>query len=419
VSRRRTVIATLLLLLLLAGAARGHAQAAPAVGNDLTVSLVTFGSATEVFERFGHDAIWFHDERVGLDVAYHWGLFDFNEPHFVMRFVTGDTRYAMGGESALGLIERERATGRTVTVQRLALAPAQAQALLDFVRWNALPENRYYRYDYFRDNCATRLRDALDHALGGALEAQFDTARTTLTYRSESIRLTDGDRPAQLGIDLALGQPADRYLTRWESFFIPMRIRDALREVRVAGPSGTPVPLVAEERVLGAVPGTPQVQELDHVPQLVWRYGLCGLVLAAFVVALRIMMVTRRGAAWGLSLVASVWWLVCGVLGILIALAWVATQHVFWARNQNLLLLTPLCLLLVVLTPAWLLRGRAKRLTRVSAGLVALLGLFAALLALIPGGQRNGAIVALLLPVHLALAWALLLPRRDRVPSGT
>ena len=399
----------MLLAMLFVAAARlgGQTPMVPAPRSALTVTLVTFGQGEEVFERFGHDALWFHDDATGMDTAYHWGLFDFNEPHFVARFVSGDTHYSMGGEYAVAMIDRERRTGRTVTLQRLNLAPAQAAALLAFVRWNALEENRYYRYDYFRDNCATRLRDALDGALGGMLKARFDTARTTLSYRSESVRLTDGDRPAQLGIDLALGQPADRHLTVWESFFIPMRFRDALRGVQVATSTGGVVPLVAQEMQLPVLPGTPHIDEIPDAPSLVLRYLFVGVILAAVVVGLRVMMVTRRSAAWGLALFAAGWNLVCGVVGVLISLAWFATRHVFWARNENLLLLSPFCLALVLLVPMALLSFRAERAARNTAWVVAALGLLAALLAIIPGGQRNGAIVALLLPAHLALAWAL------------
>ena len=409
-SLRRWLVGVVLSCIVVAPTAGSQASSAASdrasVAAPVTVTLVTFGQGTEVFERFGHDALWFHDARTGEDVAYHWGLFDFNEPHFVARFVSGDTRYSMGGMSAPALIAAERRTGRAVTLQRLALAPAQAQSLLDFVRWNARDENRFYRYDYYRDNCATRLRDALDRALGGALKARFDTVRTTLTYRSESVRLTDGDRPAQLGIDLALGRPADRPLTVWESFFIPMRLRDALRTVHVADGTGASVSLVAEETVMPSVPGMEPPRERTRAPRLVWRYLLCGLVLAAVVVGLGIMMRSRRGAAWGLAVLAAAWWLLCGVLGVLIALAWGATRHVFWAWNEHLLLLTPLCLALVVLAPMTLLSGRAASASRIVCALVVAVGVVAALLAMIPGGQSSGAIVGLLLPVHLALGWA-------------
>jgi hypothetical protein len=386
--------------------------ATPEPGSELEVTLMTFGLGEEVFERFGHNALWLHDGARGIDVAYNWGLFSFRQPRFLQRFLTGDTRYWMGGEDAHLMIEQYRALGRPITLQRLNLTSAQKLALRDFLRWNEQEENRYYRYDYFRDNCSTRLRDALDRAMGGALRAATDSIRTPLTYRRESIRLTDGDRPVQTGIDIALGRPADAPLTIWESFFIPMRLRDAVRDAALPiGPGGAPVRLVAEESQIAPLPGTTLVPELATAPRLVWRLLLVGVALAATVAVIRIMAMSRRGAAWGFALVAMAWSFLCGLLGVILILAWTATRHVFWASNENLLQLSPLSLALVVLVPLALLRGRAQRAARVVAVAVLLLGVFGALLAIVPGGQENRAIVALFLPVHLVLAWALALPQ--------
>ena len=384
---------------------------APAPGSSITVTLVTFGLGQEVFERFGHNALWFHDAATLQDSAYHWGLFSFNEPGFLLRFLTGDTNYWMGAVDARQLVESERSKGRPVTLQRLNLTPAQALQLREVVRTNAREENKFYRYDYFGDNCSTRLRDALDGVLGGAIRRATDTVVTTLSYRSESVRLTDGNVPVQAGIDVALGRPADVPLTRWQSFFIPMRLRDAVRTIRVQDATGASVPLVAEEQVVPLAPGTVPVPERLVAPNLTPRYALLGLLVASLVVVLRVMMLTRRSAAWGLALLGSAWSLLCGTLGIIILLAWTATKHVFWAWNENLLLLTPLSLVLVLLIPAALLSRRRERAARMTAAVIAGLSLVALLLALLPGGQENLAIVAMLLPVHLAIAWALALPR--------
>jgi Domain of unknown function (DUF4105) len=384
----------------------------PEPGSELEVTLMTFGLGEEVFERFGHNALWIHDGARGIDVAYNWGLFSFRQPHFLQRFLTGDTRYWMGGEPANLMIEQYRALGRPITLQRLNMTPAQKLALRDFLLWNEQEENRFYRYDYFRDNCSTRLRDALDRALGGALHAATDTIRTALTYRRESVRLTDGARPIQTGINIALGRPADVPLTSWESFFIPMRLRDAIRDATLPiGPGGAPARLVAEERQIAPLPGTTIVPELATAPRLFWRLLFVGLVLAAMMAVIRIMAMSRRGAAWGFTFVAMVWSLLCGTIGVILVLAWSATRHLFWAHNENLLQTSPLSLALVVLVPLALLRGRAERATRVVAAIVLLLSMFGALLSLIPGGQENRAIVAMILPVHLVLAWALVMPQ--------
>jgi hypothetical protein len=396
-----------------AGAASATAQV-PEPGSELEVTLMTFGLGQEVFERFGHNALWIHDPANGTDVAYNWGLFSFSQPHFLQRFLTGDTKYWMGGEDARVMIAQYQALGRPITLQRLNMTPAQKLALRDFLRWNEQPENRYYRYDYFRDNCSTRLRDALDHALGGKLRAATDTIITPFTFRRESVRLTDGDRPIQTGIDIALGRPADAPLTMWESFFIPMRLRDAVRDLTLPiGPNGAPVPLVAEERHVAPFPGTTLVPELATAPRLVWRLLFVGVGFALTLAVIRIMAISRRGAAWGFALVASAYSLLCGVIGVILVLAWTMTRHVFWAWNENVLQVSPLSLALVVLVPLALLRGRATQAARVVATTILLLSAIGALFALLPGGQENRAIVALFLPVHLVMAWAIALPQVD------
>ncbi|MEO8562374.1 MAG: DUF4105 domain-containing protein [bacterium] len=380
-------------------------------GSQLDITLITFGLGEEVFERFGHNAIWVHDNLLGTDAAYDWGNFDFAQPHFIRRFLTGDTKYSMEEREAGAMLEAYQRIGRPITLQRLALTPTQKVALRDFLRWNALAENKYYRYDYYLDNCSTRLRDALDRVLGGAIHTATDSSRTVLTYRRESVRLTDGDKPVQTGIDIALGRPADTPLTPWESFFIPMRLRDGLRDVTVpAGPGGAHVPLVSDERDIPPLPGMHAVPERASSPRMIWRLLPVGLVLAALVVGLRIMAISRRGAAWGLALFGMTWSLVCGALGVILILMWTATLHKFWAWNENLLQLSPLSLALVVLIPmAWLGR-KEERTARLAAFSILTIAGIGALLALVPGGQENRAIVALIFPVHLALAWALALP---------
>jgi hypothetical protein len=405
-----------------AAAAPATTEAALGGPDDLDIMLVTFGQGEIVFERFGHNAIWIHEGVFGTDVMYDWGNFSFQQPNFLRRFLTGDTRYWMEAKDAGMMVEFYRRLGRTITVQRLNLTPLQKRRLRADLRRNALDENKFYRYDYFVDNCSTRLRDALDRVLEGALRAATDTVRTPFTYRRESVRLTDGDRPIQTGIDIALGRPADAPLSVWDSFFIPMRLRDAVRTVTIpSGTGGARVPLVLSERTIEPYPGTPHVVELATAPRLFWRLLAVGLVLAALVVGIRVMAVSRRGAVWGLAVVTAAWSLLCGLIGVVLLLAWTATRHVFWAWNENLFLLSPLSLLLVVLLPMALLRRRGERAARGVSLAVVALSIVGMVLALIPGGQENRAIVALFLPVHLAVAWSVLRPAlaAPRAARGT
>jgi len=208
------------------------------------------GPGDEVFERFGHISIRLHDLRTGADTAYNWGMFSFAQPRFLQRFLTGETRYWMQGFPAVPLIEAYRNSGRWVTEQELDLTPEQADSLRRFIQWNALEEHKWYRYDYYRDNCSTRVRDALDMVLGGAFHREVVAHAHGVTHRSETLRLAAAYPTLDVAMDFALGGRADAVMTAWEELFIPMRLRELIREVRVPRDDGTTAPLVRAERSL-------------------------------------------------------------------------------------------------------------------------------------------------------------------------
>ncbi|MFL5577903.1 MAG: DUF4105 domain-containing protein, partial [Gemmatimonadaceae bacterium] len=380
-------------------------SASVADGERITVYLITFGQGDLVWERFGHNALWIRDRSRHSDVAYNWGMFDFNQPNFLGRFLTGDTKYWMEGEDPAAMIRNYAALNRTVSVQELALTPGQRAALRDFVDWNERPENSYYRYDYFRDNCSTRVRDALDRVLGGQLRAATGGVVTNGTFRSHTRRLVAGDFPVYTGIQIALGRPADRPISAWEEMFLPVKMRDRLRTVRVGDGAGGTVPLVKSESQLYAAE---RPAELESPPRSLPLYlalgGGAALLIAALAAA------AGRGsrpARAGVAVVGALWSLVAGVLGSAALLAWTATRHVFMYRNETLLQLEPLSLALVALLPLALWSGRGARAARLLAGVVAAAAVAGLLVKLLPvTPQRNGDVIALALPIHLALAWA-------------
>ncbi len=344
------------------------------------------------------------DRARGTDTAYNWGIFDFASADFVPRLVRGRMRYAMAPRPLAYELEAYRDAGREVWAQRLALAPEQRAALRDFLEWNARPENRFYRYDYYRDNCSTRVRDALDRAVGGALRAALESESTGTTYRWHTRRALRDVLPAYLGIQAVLGMRADREISAWEETFMPERLRIHLRGVEVDRPGGEPGPLVdAEWRVL------PGVRTLPEAPPARLLPFLAVSVLLALGIAL-----VARPAGRGhlpsrilLAVVGGAWSLLAGGVGTLVLAAWLLTDHVFWGWNENLLQASPVSLLLVVLLPLLFLRRRKASRTVVLAAAVATLSLLGFLIQPLPFfDQANGEILALALPLNLALAWA-------------
>lgn len=373
------------------------------------------GEGQYYWEKFGHNALWFYDPVQGIDVAYNWGMFDFSAPGYLRRLLIGDPKYWVEGIPSQLLIDSYRQYDRTVWVQRLNLTPAQAQRAYAFVLWNAREENKYYRYDYFLDNCSTRVRDVIDLALGGIPKIALTHVGTPRTYRSETVRLVDDMRLTQFDIDLALGKPADRPLTLWENAFVPSRLRDAVRDLRVPGPNGAPVSLVAEERIV--YQGQSHEERADD-PNLVIPYLVVGLLLAA-----ELLVVGWAGERSSITdkifrIEVAVWAFLTGVLGAVLLLAWLITQHVFWYRNENLLLVNPLSLWLAVLVPLSIWRPRFLRPATILAFVIGGLAALALLVKPIPGfAQDNIPIILLLVPPHAAIAFSFWRRTRSASPA--
>lgn len=394
-----------LLVLALAGAALSHAQRPaappPEPGTSLVVSVLTFGAGDAVWERFGHNAIRIRDLRTGLDLAYNWGMFDFDQPRFIQRFLSGDTRYWVEAFHTPALLEYYVRTDRHSVEQVLALTPAQRVAIATLVAENAREEHKYYRYDYFRDNCSTRVRDAIDRVLEGTLERRFSTITTAHSYRSETVRLLTPDPFPQAGTDFALGPRADRPMSAWQAMFVPMRLRDYLRDVTIAVAGDSTVPLVAEERVLHAARRLPEPEEARTIALGTW-----GPILGVWMLLLVPIGATgRRRTRIPAAIIGGLWLILTGALGIILLGMWLASAHVFWYRNLNLLLVSPLALVAAVPLAIALWRGRASRWLRwLLVALVAQAGLALLLAPFVP--QHLSGPLLLVLPAHLGLAAA-------------
>jgi hypothetical protein len=373
-------------------------------GSNLTVYLLTFGWGEVSWERFGHNAIWIKDRARGTDMTYNWGMFDFNQPRFVWRFVTGDTRYWMEAFDLNTMVAAYKRENRSILAQELNLTPAQRLRLQQFVEWNALPANKFYRYDYYRDNCSTRLRDAIDHALGGQLQTSTTTRMTSGTYRWHTQRLMTGDIPLYTGVTLALGEPADKPLSIWQEMFLPVRMANDLRTVTVADSMGTQIPLVRSETALYTAGRPPE----PAAPPFYLPYFVAiGIIFAAGLVVL------VRGAEGGSKIallsataLATLWSLIAGLAGLALVFAWLFTKHYFMGRNENLMHFDPLSIALVVLIPLSIYGRRAVPRAIKFAGFIALLCLCGFVAQGVPFfNQKNGEIIALALPINLAVWW--------------
>jgi hypothetical protein len=416
----------LLLLTFSAGGIASAQQTAPqprgpaAPPESLTVYLMTMGPGKYVWERFGHNAIWIHDPVRGTDQTYNYGLFDFGQQNFLLRFVQGRMWYWMQGFPAQSYVESYRRANRSVWVQELEIAPSARRELQAFLEWNERPENRFYHYDYYRDNCSTRVRDALDRALGGRIQEHTSTIPTGRTYRFHTLRLTANDPPTYTGLLLALGQPVDRPISAWEEMFLPLAMREHLRNVTVTTSDGRATPLVKSERTLFESTATPPP---PSPPSWLSSYLLAGLSIGGLAFGLAIAGMNSRPARLAFLVTAWLWLLVSGIAGVVVAGLWGLTDHAAAYNNENVLQTDLLALPLLWLVTRLVLGSgsAAKPATRLAAIMVGLSLLGLLLKALPQFFQVNNAIIALALPAHAGMAagiWRLAQdPRTRRAPS--
>lgn len=305
--------------------------------DSLTVSLITCWPGPEVYELAGHEAVRVRGFKNGLplDSVWNYGTFDFAQPNFIYRFVKGDTDYMLSAYPFNWFMPEYMAQGRRVVEQELNLNADEADRLLGMLRKEALPENRTYRYNYVKDNCATRIVERIDQA--AASPVVYSDSVHYGTFRNE-MRAYHRDYPwYQFGIDLALGSGIDYPLRGRDEMFVPVEMMRRVATAHMADGR----PLVRETRVLNE--GLPDAT-LGPTHWSATPIVCCSLFLLAVVLACWWMLRRRRL----IRTVYSVWFGAIGLTGCVIAFLVFVSTHEATAPNLLLLWLNPLQLVVAV-----------------------------------------------------------------------
>lgn len=392
----------LMLALLFSGGATAQqaAAAAPHPGENLRVSVLTFAPGTTYWQRFGHNALLVENTATGANAVYNYGMFDFFQKNFFLNFARGHMLYRLDVDSLERTLALYASEGRWVQQQVLNLDAGQRLQLARALDRNAQPDQAEYRYDYFRDNCSTRVRDAVNRVLGGALQAPLEAQAAGVSYRFEATRLVTPIPFLMAGMDLIMGPAGDAPLNVWQQSFVPEVFMQALRTMRI---DGRPVVLQEIALLQDARSPVAPAAPLNLLPLTLAP----GLLLGA---ALPLLAARRRNplARYGFAGIATVLMLLCSLGGLISLAVWTLTEHwVMWA-NRNLLLLPPLALLLLPAAMcSFSARWQPKRWHAALAAVFAAAALLTLPLSLLPGAQQHWTWIALLLPLHLGFALAL------------
>lgn len=299
---------------------------------EATVSLITPEPGQEaIFTIYGHSAIRINDPANNLDTVFDYGIFDFRDPNFSLNFAKGYLRYMVGGRNFSRFTVEYKRSDRTIHEQILNLTQEEKQRTFEFLANNALPENRYYFYDYFYDNCATKIRDVFQNILGDKLVFDESYVVPKHSFRDMVDSLSVYQPWGDFGIDICLGLPMDKKMSPLEYMFLPGYVFKGFGQATIRR-GEQHVPLVKEASIY--YQGTPQTLDVGiFTPKFVfWSLFFVLLAITFFGVK-------KNKVHYWIDIVL---FAIIGLLGIFLLLLWTATDHRAAANNLNLLWAIPL-----------------------------------------------------------------------------
>lgn len=205
-----------LLVILFAGL---QVISAPKLSNNSQIVVFTCTPGAELYAGFGHSAIWVSDPIQGIDRLYNYGTFDFNTPNFYWKFIRGRLNYMLSVTTVRRFINEYNHRKIGVSGQTINLNDQERQQLFDLLEVNYQPENRFYKYDFFYDNCATRIRDIVEEAVDG--EVNYNTIDQNLSFRQILFPYLEHSPWTKFGINLILGLSSDKIASTNEYMYMP------------------------------------------------------------------------------------------------------------------------------------------------------------------------------------------------------
>lgn len=303
----------------------------PHIGDSAFASVLTCGPGDEFYTSFGHSALRVCDPAQGIDIAYNYGTFDFDIPHFYWTFAKGNLNYSLCNYDFSMFKEEYAYEGRAVVEQRLKLTNQELNNLFIALETNALPQYRYYQYDFFRDNCATRVRDMVANSLCHRTLGTESSSDTNLSYRNILYKSTEGNLLWwRFLVDITLGARCDHRCTNYEYMFSPIEMMMIMDTMTV---SDTRQPLTEPAQLL--IPETREHKANEVRPELVFA--------ALFLVVLALSLRARRKRS-------SLRWLdvtlfsTAFIVSVVVVFLWFFTSHYCTKVNMNILWASPLFL---------------------------------------------------------------------------
>lgn len=291
----------------------------------IRVSLLTCTPGDELYSTFGHSALRVTDSVSNTDIVYNYGTFNFDEPGFYSKFVRGKLMYFISAEYFDSFRAAYEFENRGITEQVLDLTCEEKERVLQFLSWNMLPANKYYKYDFTFDNCTTRLADVVEKISDSAVDFHPILSEPT-TFRNAIHEYLDRNHKGwdKLGIDILLGRRLDRNMTNREAMFLPDNLMKAFDSATINGR-----PLVLDKDIILRKKYVAEEKNNLNNPLFIFS---CLFVLIAFLSFSSSPFIMRTLASFD-----SLLFFLFGLIGVLLLFMWWGTDHYMTKANYNLL----------------------------------------------------------------------------------
>lgn len=297
------------------------------------ISLLTASPGEELYTTFGHSAIRIKDTLNNKDFVYNYGVFNFRTPNFYPKFIQGKLMYRLGFNSLDSFLSVYIRENRAVTERVMNLTENQKVDIIDFLSINYMPENREYLYDFFYDNCATRIRDVIESESGSTFEYNNQLKRN-VTFRQLLDEYLETMPWADFGIDLILGLKADEQATFRHQMFLPDYLESNLAKGLVDGK-----PLFSESTTLLPYQFKPDRKVGLFTPVVTMSLIFILIALFTFFIKNKTL---QNIFDW-------LFFLVLGIMGWVFIFMWLGTNHQACYQNLNMLWANPLYLIVIPL----------------------------------------------------------------------
>ncbi len=290
------------------------------------ISLLSYNPVNEIYTIFGHSGVRVFDPERQINIVFNYGMFDYAAPNFTLNFIKGKLNYSLGVQNFSQVVQYSDYRNQTLYEQVLNLDKEQKQIVYAFLQNNYKPENRYYMYDFFFDNCATRIRDILDTTLTSTLSYDKTTVTKNLSYRELIQEFTQTQPWLAFGINLIFGLPTERKATFEEQMFLPGYLYESFA-VGTITTADTTRSLVRMTRPVHIADEIKAETDFSVTPNLLFWF-LFGLSL--------ILNITIRK-----SKITKIWngifMLIAGLSGLIFLVMWFGTEHIPVKNNLNVI----------------------------------------------------------------------------------